>query len=60
MSKYQQFLTIYIQNFMLSEFIQECLKPLCIFQWLKEIYVEPELYNNILFWVAYNDKRLMI
>ena len=45
---------------MLSEFIQECLKPLCIFQWLKEIYVEPELYNNILFWVAYNDKRLMI
>ena len=45
---------------MLNEFIQECIKPLYTFQWLKEIPVEPELYNNIIFWVAYNDKRLML
>lgn len=45
---------------MLNEFIQECIKPLYIFQWLKEIPVEPELYNYVWFWVAYNDKRLML
>ena len=45
---------------MLNEFIQECIKPLYIFQWLKEIPVEPELYHYVWFWVAYNDKRLML
>lgn len=45
---------------MLNEFIQECLKPLYIFQWLREIPINSELYNNVLFWVVFNDKRLML
>lgn len=44
----------------MQQFIEECLKPIYQFQWLKEIPIDPVLFNNMVFWVAYNDKRLMI
>lgn len=44
----------------MQQFIEECLKPVYQFQLLKEIPIDPVLFNNMVFWVAYNDKRLMI
>lgn len=45
---------------MLSEFIKDCLKPIHTFHWLLEIPIDPVLFNNMMFWVAYSDKRLMV
>lgn len=42
----------------MQQFIEECLKPLYQFQWLKTIPVDSELQQNIIFIVAYSDKRL--
>ena len=43
----------------MREFIEECLKPLYVFQWLKTIPFDEQLYNSIAFYVAYTDKRLL-
>lgn len=42
----------------MKQFIEECLKPSYYLQWLKTIEISNELQRNILFLVAYFDKRL--
>lgn len=42
----------------MQQFIEECLTPLYQFQWLKMIPVDFQLQQNIMFIVAYSDKRL--
>lgn len=44
----------------MQQFIGDCLKPIWELQWLKEISIDPILQNNILFYIAYTDKRLML
>lgn len=44
----------------MQQFIEECLAPLYQLQWLKTIPIDFQLQQNIMFMVAYNDKRLMI
>lgn len=44
----------------MQQFIEDCLKPIWELQWLKEILIDPVLQNNILFYIAYTDKRLML
>lgn len=44
----------------MQQFIEDCLKPIWKFRWLKEIPMDPVLQNNILFYVAYSDKRLFL
>lgn len=44
----------------MQQFIEDCLKPILELQWLKEIPIDPILQNNILFYIAYTDKRLML
>ena len=44
----------------MQQFIEDCLKPIWELQWLKEISIDPILQNNILFYIAYTDKRLML
>lgn len=44
----------------MQQFIEECLKPIYEFQWLKEIPIDSQLYNSIMFYVAYMDKRLFL
>lgn len=44
----------------MQQFIEDCLKPIWELQWLKEIPIDPILQNNILFYIAYTDKRLML
>lgn len=42
----------------MQQFIEECLKPLYQFQWLKTIPISEEIQQSIIFMVAYSDKRL--
>lgn len=42
----------------MQQFIEECLTPLYQFQWLKTIPIDFQLQQNIMFMVAYFDKRL--
>lgn len=42
----------------MQQFIEECLAPLYQFQWLKTIPIDSQLQQNIMFTVAYFDKRL--
>lgn len=42
----------------MQQFIEECLTPLYQFQWLKTIPVDFQLQQNIMFIVAYSNKRL--
>lgn len=42
----------------MQQFVEECLKPIHQFQWLKTIPIDFELQQNIVFMVAYFDKRL--
>lgn len=42
----------------MQQFIEECLKPIHGFQWLKEIPIDPQILQNIMFLVAFYDKRL--
>jgi hypothetical protein len=42
----------------MQQFIEECLKPIHEFQWLKEIPIDPQILQNIMFLVAFYDKRL--
>lgn len=43
----------------MQQFIEECLAPLYQFQWLKTIPIDFQLQQNIMFMVAYSDKRLL-
>lgn len=45
-----------LNNF--QHLIEECLAPLYQFQWLKTIPIDFQLQQNIMFMVAYFDKRL--
>ena len=42
----------------MQQFIEECLAPLYQFKWLKTIPIDFQLQQNIMFTVAYFDKRL--
>lgn len=42
----------------MQQFIEDCLKPIHEFQWLKTIPIDFQLQQNIIFIVAYYDKRL--
>lgn len=42
----------------MQQFIEECLAPLYQFKWLKTIPIDFQLQQNIIFTVAYFDKRL--